>query len=239
MPVFNQNRSRVVQTIFVVVFAIIALQLIYLQIFSSKYRIAADDNANLRKVIYPNRGIIFDKNHKSLLENVIMYDLIITPSETKGIDTFAFCDLMQMSMDDYKKRIIKVINKTGSRVKPGVFESLLTPDKYGRLSENIYRFSGFALIERSVRTYPYNAAGNILGYIAEVSPSFLNKHGEEGYEMGDYSGMTGLERKYEKTLMGQRGVKRLIKDKLSRNMGSYENGILIHYLLQEKIYIVP
>ena len=224
MPVFNQNRSRVVQTIFVVVFAIIALQLIYLQIFSSKYRIAADDNANLRKVIYPNRGIIFDKNHKSLLENVIMYDLIITPSETKGIDTFAFCDLMQMSMDDYKKRIIKVINKTGSKVKPGVFESLLTPDKYGRLSENIYRFSGFALIERSVRTYPYNAAGNILGYIAEVSPSFLNKHGEEGYEMGDYAGMTGLERKYEKTLMGQRGVKRLIKDKLSRNMGSYENG---------------
>ena len=36
--------------------------------------------------------------------------------------------------------------------------------------------------------------------------------------------MTGLERRYEKVLMGQRGVKRLIKDKLSRNMGSYENG---------------
>ena len=224
MPVFNQNRSRVVQTIFVVVFVIIALQLINLQIISSKYRRAADDNANLRKVIYPNRGIIFDKNKKSLLENVIMYDLIITPSETKGMDTLAFCELMNMDLVDYKKRIVKVINKTGSRVKPGVFEALLTPEKYGRLSENIYRFPGFILSERSVRSYPYRAAGNILGYIAEVDTGFLRRHSDEGYEMGDYAGMTGLERTYEKILMGQRGVKRLIKDKLSRNMGSYENG---------------
>ncbi|MBS4044064.1 MAG: penicillin-binding protein 2 [Chitinophagaceae bacterium] len=224
MPVFNQNRSRVVQTIFVVVFVVIALQLINLQIISSKYRRAADDNANLRKVIYANRGIIFDKNKKSLLENVIMYDLIITPSETKGMDTLAFCELMGMSMEDYKKRIVKVLNKTGSRVKPGVFEALLTPEKYGKLSENIYKFSGFSLSERSVRSYPYRAAGNILGYIAEVDTGFLRRHSDEGYEMGDYAGMTGLERTYEKILMGQRGVKRLIKDKLSRNMGSYENG---------------
>ncbi len=224
MPVFNQNRSRIVQTIFVVVFAVIALQLINLQIFSSKYRRAADDNANLRKVIYPNRGIIFDRNKKSLLENVIMYDLIITPSETKGMDTLAFCELMKMDFAEYKKRIIKVLNKTGSKVKPGIFEALLSQEKYARLSENLYRFPGFLLSERSVRSYPYNAAGNVLGYIAEVDTSFLRRHNNEGYEMGDYAGMTGLERKYEKILMGQRGVKRLIKDKLSRNMGSYENG---------------
>ncbi len=153
-----------------------------------------------------------------------MYDLIITPSETKGIDTLAFCELMNMDMKEYKKRIIKVLNKTGSRVKPGIFEALLTPEKYGRLSENLYRFSGFVLSERSVRSYPYHAAGNILGYIAEVDTGFLRRHNDEGYEMGDYAGMTGLERKYETILMGQRGVKRLIKDKLSRNMGSYENG---------------
>ena len=224
MSAFNQNRSRVVQTIFVVVFVVIALQLINLQIISSKYRRAADDNANLRKVIYPNRGIIFDRNKKSLLENVIMYDLIITPSETKGLDTLAFCELMNIDIKEYKKRIIKVLNKTGSRVKPGIFEALLTPEKYGRLSENLYRLPGFILSERSVRSYPYNSAGNILGYIAEVDTSFLRRHNQEGYEMGDYAGMTGLERKYEKILMGQRGVKRLIKDKLSRNMGSYDNG---------------
>jgi len=225
MSVFNQNRSRVVQTIFVVVFVIILLQLINLQIVSSKYRRAADENANLRKTIYPNRGIIFDRKKHSLLENIPMYDLIVTPSETKGLDTLAFCSLMDIDTIAYKKRIIKVINKTGSWVKPGTFEALLTPEKYARLSENMYRFPGFLLSERSVRSYPYNAAGNVLGYIAEVDTGFLRRHNGEGYEMGDYAGMTGLERTYEKVLMGQRGVKRLIKDKLSRNMGSYENGM--------------
>ncbi|MFY7963727.1 MAG: penicillin-binding transpeptidase domain-containing protein [Chitinophagaceae bacterium] len=225
MSVYNQNRSRVVQTIFVSVFVIILLQLINLQIVSSKYRIAADENANLRKVIYPNRGIIFDRKKHSLLENVIMYDLIVTPSETKGLDTVAFCAMMDLDTLSYKKRIQKIINKTGSAVKPGTFEALLTPEKYARLSENMYRFPGFLLSERSVRSYPYNAAGNVLGYIAEVDTGFLRRHKDEGYEMGDYVGFTGLERTYEKVLMGQRGVKRLIKDKLSRNMGSYENGI--------------
>jgi penicillin-binding protein 2 len=224
MSVFNQNRSRVVQTIFVAIFILIILQLINLQIISSKYRHQADENANLRRNIYPNRGIIFDRKKHSLLENVIMYDLVVTPSETKGLDTLAFCSLMEIDTVSYKKRILKIINKTGTAVKPGTFESLLTPEKYARLSENMYRFPGFMLAERSVRSYPYNAGGNVLGYIAEVDTSFLRKHKDEGYEMGDYAGKSGLELSYEKVLMGQRGVQRLIKDKLSRNMGSYENG---------------
>jgi penicillin-binding protein 2 len=226
MPVFNHNRSRVIQTIFVSVFVLIVLQLINLQIVSKKYRQAADDNANLRKVIYPNRGIIYDRKKNSLLENVTMYDLIVTPSETKGLDTLAFCNMIGIDTIAYKKRLVKIFNKTGSWVKPGIFEPLLSPEKYARLSENMYRFPGFLLSERSVRSYPANAAGNVLGYIAEVDTGFLRRHKDEGYEMGDYAGMTGLERNYEKVLMGQRGVQKLIKDKLSRNMGSYENGIL-------------
>ena len=226
MSVFNQNRSRIVQTIFVATFVLIVLQLINLQIISSKYRIEAESNAYLRKVIYPNRGIIFDRKKHSLLENVIMYDLIVTPSLTKGMDTIAFCNMMEMDTIAYRKRIEKIKNKTGSAVKPGIFESLLTPEKYARLSENMYRFPGFVLNERSVRSYPYDAAGNVLGYIAEVDTTFLRKHNGEGYEMGDYAGKSGLELSYEKILMGQRGVKRLIKDKMSRDMGQYENGEL-------------
>lgn len=224
MPVFNNNRSRIIQTIFVVVFVVIVLQLINLQLVSTKYRRAADENAYLRRVIYPNRGIVFDRKKNSLLENVTMYDLIVTISETKGIDTAAFCKAMDIDTATYRKRLIKVFNKTNSTVKPGVFEALLSPEKYARLSENMYRFPGFMLTERSVRSYPYNAAAHVMGYIAEVDTGFLRRHKDEGYEMGDYAGMTGLERTYEKVLMGQRGVKRLIKDKLSRDMGSYENG---------------
>src|SRR6185295_6794314 len=105
------------------------------------------------------------------------------------------------------KRILTAILKNTS-YKPSAFAPLVSPDTYARLSENMYKFPGFVLQERPVRAYPYSAAGNVLGYIGEVDTTFLRRHKPEGYEMGDYAGLTGLESKYEPVLMGQRGVKR-------------------------------
>lgn len=224
MPVFNQSRGRIVQIIFAVVFLVIIGQLINLQLFSVKYKLAAENNALLRKVVYPDRGIIFDRKRKAILENAISYDLVVIPSEAKGVDTFSLCSLLNIDTAEYKKRIRELIFKNGY-VKPSVFEPLLTVEMYARLNENIYKFPGFSLNERSVRTYPYDAAGNVLGYIREVDTTYLRLHKDEGYQMGDYAGMTGLERYYEKVLMGQRGVKNYIRDNKSRIQGPYENGI--------------
>ncbi len=224
MPVFNQSRGGVIQIIFLVVFVVILGQLINLQLFSVKYKLAAENNAIFRKVIYPDRGIIFDRKRKAILENTISYDLVVIPSEARGVDTSSLCELLNIDTAEYKKRMRDIIFRTGN-VRIGVFEAILTPEMFARMNENIYKFPGFSLTERSVRTYPYNIAAHVLGYVAEVDTGFLRKHREEGYLMGDYSGYTGLERTYEKVLMGQRGVKNFIRDNKSRIQGSYENGI--------------
>lgn len=224
MPVYNQSRSRIIQIIFIAVFLVITGQLLHLQIFSSQYKIQAESNAIYRKVVYPERGIIFDRNKHAVLENTIMYDLVFTPNEIKGIDTALLCKLLNIDTADFRKRVIGAIIKNTS-YKPSVFEPLLSNEMYAKLNENIYKFPGFILSERPVRTYPYSVAGNILGYLGEVDTNFLKRHKTEGYEMGDYAGMTGLERSYEKVLMGQRGVQRFIRDNRSRIQGSYENGM--------------
>ena len=48
--------------------------------------------------------------------------------------------------------------------------------------------------------------GNIILVISEVDTNFLKSHKDEGYMIGDYAGKTGMERTYEKVLMGQRGI---------------------------------
>jgi penicillin-binding protein 2 len=224
MPVFNQSRGRIIQIIFAVTFLVIVAQLTNLQLFSVKYKLAAENNAILRKVIYPDRGIIFDRKRRAILENSNSYDLVVTPSETRGIDTFSLCRLLNIDTAEYKKRIRDLIFKNGY-VKTSIFEPLLAAEMFARLNENIYKFPGFSLTERSVRTYPYSVAAHVLGYIREVDTSYLKNHKEEGYQMGDYAGMTGIESSYEKILMGQRGVKNFIRDNKSRIQGSYENGI--------------
>jgi penicillin-binding protein 2 len=42
--------------------------------------------------------------------------------------------------------------------------------------------------------------------------------------MGDYAGMIGLEKNYEAVLMGQRGVKRFLRDNKGKIQGPYEKG---------------
>jgi len=112
MSVFNQSRSRVVQIIFLLIFVVILIQLINLQIFSAKYKLAAENNAIYRKIIYPDRGIIFDRKKKAMLENTISYDLVVTPVEAKGTDTLALCAILNIDTAEYKKECAKLFSKT-------------------------------------------------------------------------------------------------------------------------------
>ena len=83
---------------------------------------------------------------------------------------------------------------------------------------------GYFLQERSVRDYPYDAGGNIFGYLGEVDSNILKSPKYEGYVMGDYIGRAGMERTYEKVLMGQRGIEFWKKDNLNRLDRPLEKG---------------
>ena len=223
MPVFNQSRSRIIKLIFAGAFIIILAQLFNLQIISDKYIQLARDNAVYPKIIYPERGIIYDRKGKAILNNAIMYDLMVTPSEAKGIDTLDFCRMMSIDTTEYRRRILDAIVKNTS-VRPSIFEDLLTAETQARFEENSWKFPGFVLVQRPVRVYPFNAGAHIMGYISEVNQKQIEQSGNY-YRMGDYTGQSGLEFNYEKVLKGQRGVQYLIKDNKNRLVGSYESGI--------------
>ncbi len=224
MSAFNQSRSRIIRLIFLFAFIVIIAQLFYLQVVSGKFSQMADDNAILRKTVYPPRGLVLDRHRQAILNNTLTFDLMVTPSQAKGIDTIFFCRLMEIDTAEFHRRIVNAILKNKS-FRPSVFEASLPPQKYARIQENIWRFqNGFYIQERPIRSYPFAAAANIVGYIGEVDTNYLKKHSEDGYVSGDYAGMTGLEASYEKVLMGERGVQVLIKDNFNRIQGPYENG---------------
>jgi penicillin-binding protein 2 len=223
MPEFNQSRQRVIQLIFIVVFLVIIGQLFNLQIISNKYSKLAEDNAVAKKIAYPSRGIIYDRKGHAILDNIARFDLVVTPFQVKGIDTFALCHLLQIDTAEFNKRMVTSIIKNG-RYRPSVFEPFVTTELQAQLDENMYKFPGFDLSERPVRSYPYKAAAHILGYVAEVDTAIIRKSGYF-YQMGDLVGRSGLEKSYETLLMGQRGIKYLVKDNKNRIQGSYEKGI--------------
>ena len=210
--------------IFISMFIIIIAQLANLQLFSSKYKIWADDQGTFRKVIYPDRGIVYDRNGKAILQNTTIYDLMVIPGKISGTDTGALCRILNIDTSEFRKRIINAIIKNKS-FRASVFEALLSNEKMAKLNENMFKFApGYYLQERPVRDYPYDAGGNILGYLGEVDSNILKNPKYEGYVIGDYIGKTGLEKSYEKILMGQRGIELWKRDNKNRLTERIENG---------------
>ena len=223
MPAFNQSRQTVIRLIVLSVFMILMVRLFVLQLLSPQFQLQALDNAVDRKVIYPDRGLIFDRNGKAILENTVAHDLMIVPTQLKGVDTLGLCAVLGIDTSEFRQRLVAAILKNG-RYRPSVFEASLSIEKFVRLQENIFRFEpGFYLQDRPIRTYPYKAAEHVLGYIGEVDSNILRRT-NYFYQLGDYMGLTGVERFYERILMGQRGVQYRIKDNKNRLVGSYENG---------------
>ena len=224
MPAFNQSRKNIIRLIFIAMFIIIIARLFTLQVFTSKYKILADDQGKFRKVIYPDRGIVYDRNGKAILQNTTIYDLMVVPNKVKGVDTFALCKILDIDTAKFNRRIVELIIKNG-RSRPSIFDGLLSDEKMAMLNEAMYKFTpGFYLQERSVRSYPFDAAGNVLGYLSEVDTNFLKSHPDDGYMIGDYAGKTGMERTYEKVLMGQRGIQYWKRDNKNRLTERLENG---------------
>jgi penicillin-binding protein 2 len=224
MPVFNQSRKNVVMLVFIAMFIIIIGQLAHLQLFSSGLGEAARDQGTVRKVIYPERGVVYDRHNKELLQNVMTNDLMITPNKLKGVDTLSICNILGIDTVEFNKRVKDISFKKG-KIMASVFEPLLSQEKVALLNEVLYKSEqAFFLQEHPMRTYPYDAAANVLGYTSEVDSNFLKRHVGEGYAAGDYTGFTGIERSYEKILMGQRGIEYWKRDNKNRLTDKLENG---------------
>ena len=93
---FNQSRSYIIRFLFIVAFLVILVQLFNLQVLSSEYDIRARQNALLFKTVYPARGVVYDRKGNVIVNNTLMYDLMVTPSEVKGVDTGYLCRLLEI-----------------------------------------------------------------------------------------------------------------------------------------------
>jgi len=204
---------------------ILISRLFMMQVVEDKYEILANDQAILRKVIYPARGVIVDRKGKSLLENKTSFDLAVTPAKVKDLDTAMFCNIMEISKPEFELRMKRLVGRNGF-IRQSIFENFINDRKNAKLQENIYLFEGFELIERITRTYPLKIGSAFLGYLNEVSPGMLKNERYASYRQGDYVGITGLENVYEEVLRGQRGVEFLVRDVLNRPQDSYKHGTM-------------
>ena len=64
----------------------------------------------------------------------------------------------------------------------------------------------------------------MLGYVAEIGPSELNKDTTNYYRLGDLVGLSGVEKAFEKPLRGNKGYKLKLYDVNGISAGSFNDG---------------
>lgn len=222
-----EYRRYVIAGVAIFIVTIYIIRLFTLQIMSDDYKKNADSNAFLKKVEFPARGVISDRNGKLLVYNQNAYDIMVVMNEEKGrLDTTEFCNSLGITKEFFIKRMeeIKDRNKNPgySRFTQQLFMSQLSEKEFSVFQEKIYRFPGFYVQRRSVRQYTMPYAAHVLGDVAEVSAADIEE--DSYYQPGDYIGKMGVEKSYEKQLRGEKGVQIMLRDAHGRIQGSYMNG---------------
>ncbi|MDR2825145.1 MAG: penicillin-binding protein 2 [Prevotellaceae bacterium] len=221
-----QNRRYVITAAILIVVVVFGVRLLSLQVFESKYKIGADNNAFLRETQYPYRGLIYDRNEKLLVYNQPAYDITLIIKEIRNLDTIAFCNDLHITKEYFIQRIAEIKDKKKNRgysaYTPQLFITQLSTSDVAQIRQNIYKYHGFDIQYRTLREYSFPSAAHLLGSIGEVSPRDIEK--DPYYKQGDYAGRDGVEYIYEKDLRGEKGVKIKLRDAKGRLKGEYENG---------------
>lgn len=205
---------------------IFLIRLLSLQIMSEDYKKNADSNAFLKKIQYPSRGVIYDRNGKLLVYNQPAYDITVIMKEITSLDTADLCRTLKITPEFLRKRFKDLKDR---RLNPGyspytnqVLLTQLSAEDCGIFQEKLFKFPGFYIQRRTIRQYNYDAGAHILGDIGEVSKTEMED--DEYYIPGDFIGKLGVERSYEKQLRGEKGIEVLLRDARGRIQGNYMDG---------------
>ena len=202
-----ESRRIVLLVIVLSIGIIFAIRLFYVQILDDKWKDESIKISETNLVIEPERGIIFDRNGKLLAANKVNFELRLTPNKIRDFDTTQLCELIHIPKDSLKRKINKL--KRYWRSKQVLIKTV--PEKnLSKLTSVMYKYPGFELAEKSLRTYPESVAAHILGYVREVDGDIIKK--KPYYRGGDRIGISGLEKYYEDELRGSRGKNQFLRD---------------------------
>ena len=210
--------KRFVISIFFSITALIFIaKLFYIQVIDNSYKLSAENNTLRHVIIYPSRGFVYDRNGKIIIANQSTYDLKVVPRSIEAFDTVGFCKLIGIS----KKELVTKFKKNKYSYKPILLKKQINGNEYARIAEKLYQYPGFFTEKRSLRTYPFPVAANVLGYLGEVD---LDDLSDSYYQLGDYIGKSGIEKVYEAELRGEKGTEVFMVDVLGRIQGLYKKG---------------
>jgi penicillin-binding protein 2 len=217
------TRLNVLRVAIAVVFALLAGSFWFFQVIQhAKFQEMAENNHQRTLTLRAPRGVIFDRTGKLLVENRNAFDISIVREHTKDIDRTIRMLSSVTGVDE--KSIREIVDR--HRREPSYRPIVVIPDAtLAQVAAVEARGLDFELPDVIVqevptREYPdQSMAAHLIGYVGEANEEQMHA---DNVTTGSIVGQFGVERVYNKLLMGEDGARRVVVNSMGREIRTIE-----------------
>ena len=196
----------------VLVFVGLSTRLYSLQVKDkNKYLTLSDKNRIRESKLPPVRGEFLDYFGKIIAGNNEVYQLHLIPEQ---VENFRYVSLRLKSILNMSDRQFQKLLKKKNEVKPWdtiVVSDNLTWEQFSRVNSYLYELSGVKSVLSITRIYPHKEDfTHVLGYVSQANEKDVleNDDIKRKFVPGLRVGKTGLEKAFERELLGENDIQR-------------------------------
>ena len=215
-------RLTILQVSVIVTFAALAISFWFLQIVQhSRFEEMAENNHQRTLALRAPRGVLFDRNGKVLVENRHSFNISIVREHTKDLDRTIRLLAAVAGLDVAQVQQIVDRHRGEPSYRPIVVIEDASLAQVAALAARRLDFELPDVVVQEVptRQYPADAlAAHVFGYVGEANDAQVG----DGITTGAIVGQSGIERVYNKLLMGEDGAKRVVVNSMGREIRTLE-----------------
>jgi penicillin-binding protein 2 len=215
-------RLRIVGVVVLLLFGILVLRLWTLQVVEGKSFAAAVTRNQVRVVsVAAPRGEIVDRNGTVLVTNLPQEEILLSRAE--ATQNPAIVGQVAALVGQTPKQVQASINNNQySPYEPVPVAVAVSQATVQFLQTHQSEYPGVSVQTVAQRTYPQQGttATHVLGYVGDISSTFLAAHPNAGYTQGSQIGVSGIEAQYEPYLKGVPGRQALSVDATGSVVGT-------------------
>ncbi len=206
-----KNKGTQIKILFSFVLVVLIARIFYLQIWNNDYTFLANKNIVSSSKVFPQRGLIKDRNGEILVYNEPIFNIKISPKKVQNMDVRHFCQLFNISEENFNETLQKA-HKYSANL-PYTFVRNIPYKEFCQMQDKLVKFKDIIVEQQYIRRYKHEILANVIGYV--------NKKDKDDKCV---FGVTGLEKQYDDILTGQAGIRYDVVNVFGHKISKYKDG---------------
>ena len=221
----NQDRLKVFFVLIFLCVCVLLGRLMWLQIkLGDYYREVARNNSFVKKIVPPQRGMIYDRRFRPLALNRPSINLYIHPDKVDKLARYTdfLFPIFGSDSSAFAINLNKKLYENNSNI---LLQEDLAYLQFVKIAENLNYYPALAIKNESRRKYTIKS--HFLGYVRSIDADEYKELRESEYSLNSFIGKRGLEKQYEALLRGKPGYKLEQKDAFGKRSGLIAEGLKV------------